>query len=364
MVAYADPVSGQPPAVAFPGGVIWQVALTAPPAQLPAFDAARLYVALRDGTLVALDHATGLPAWSASRDATVAPLSMGSFLVGASGATAWALDAATGSRRWEHDLGAVVVLAPISTDAGPLFLTLANDAVLLASDDGQEIWRQPLSGRATSSAAGARGRAWVGLDDGRVLAMQTSNRAIQWTRTLPSAALVMTPLGDRLLVGSADNFLYALEGKDGEIAWRWRTGGDVVGAAAADARRVYFVSLDATLRAIDLRHGDLRWQRPLAARPVGGPALAGDTLVVAGVSPELRGFKTGDGGLAGSVPLPGRALPGPFVATARGSVPARVLIMTAGGQVLAIGRTVEPRLVPLEFLPGRPLRPEALPPIR
>jgi outer membrane protein assembly factor BamB len=364
MVAYADPVSGQPPAVAFPGGVIWQVALTAPPAQLPAFDAARLYVALRDGTLVALDHATGLPAWSASRDATVAPLSMGSFLVGASGATAWALDAATGSRRWEHDLGAVVVLAPISTDAGPLFLTLANDAVLLASDDGQEIWRQPLSGRATSSAAGARGRAWVGLDDGRVLAMQTSNRAIQWTRTLPSAALVMTPLGDRLLVGSADNFLYALEGKDGDIAWRWRTGGDVVGAAAADARRVYFVSLDATLRAIDLRHGDLRWQRPLAARPVGGPALAGDTLVVAGVSPELRGFKTGDGGLAGSVPLPGRALHGPFVATARGSVPARVLIMTAGGQVLAIGRTVEPRLVPLEFLPGRPLRPEALPPIR
>jgi serine/threonine-protein kinase len=348
----------------FPGGVIWQFALPAPPAQLPAFDDARLYVALRDGTLVALDHANGLPAWSASRDATVAPLSMGPLLVGASGATAWALDAATGSPRWQHDLGAIVVLAPISADAGPLFLTGANDAVLLASQDGQEIWRQPLTGRATSSAAGAGGRAWVGLDDGRVLAMQTSSRAIQWTRTLPGAALVMTPLGDRLLVGSADNFLYALRVKDGGIAWRWRTGGDVVGAATADARRVYFVSLDATLRAIDLRHGDLRWQRPLAARPVGGPALAGSVLVVAGVSPELRGFKTGDGGLVGSAPLPGRALQGPLVATARGSIPARVLITTAGGQVLAIGQTVEPRLVPLEFLPGRPLRPEVLPPFR
>jgi len=364
IVAYAVPASGQPPAVAFPGGVIWQFALPAPPAQLPACDDARLYVALRDGTLVALDHATGLPTWSARRDATVAPLSMGRFLLGASGATAWALDAATGSRRWEHDLGAVVVLAPVSTDAGPLFLTGANDAVLLASEDGHEIWRQPLGGRATSSAAGARGRAWVGLDDGRVLAMQTSNRAIQWTRTLPGAALVMTPLGDRLLVGSADNFLYALREKDGGVAWRWRTGGDVVGAVTADARRVYFVSLDATLRAIDRRHGDLRWQRPLVARPIGGPALAGDVLVVAAVSPELRGYKTSDGGPAGSAPLPGRALHGAFVATARGAIPARVLIITAGGQVLAIGQTVEPDLVPLEFLPGSPLPPEVLPPVR
>jgi len=344
--------------------VIWQFALPAPLAQLPAFDDVRLYVALRDGTLVALDHATGLPAWSAGRDATVAPVSMGPFLVGARGATAWALDAATGSLRWQHDLGAVVLLAPVSTDAGPLFLTGANDAVLLASNDGQEIWRQPLGGRAISSAAAARGRAWVGLDDGRVLAIQMSNRAIQWTRTLPGAALVLTPLGDRLLAGSADNFLYALRVKDGGIAWRWRTGGDVVGAATADTRRVYFVSLDATLRAIDLRHGDLRWQRTLNARPVGGPALAGGMLVVAGVSPELRAFKTGDGGLAGSAPLPGRALHGPLVAAARGSVPARVLITTASGQVLAIGQTVEPRLVPLEFLPGRPLSPEVLPLIR
>ena len=364
IVAYAAPASGQPPAVAFPGGAIWQFALAAPPAQLPACDDARLYIVLRDGTLVALDHATGLPAWSASRNATVAPLSMGPFLVGASGATAWALDAASGTRRWEQDLGAVAILAPISTNSGPLFLTGANDAVLLASEDGHEIWRQPLSGRATSSAAGASGRAWVGIDDGRVLAMQTSNGAIQWTRTLQGAALVMTPLGDRLLVGSADNFLYALREKDGGTAWRWRTGGDVVGAATADARRVYFVSLDATLRAIDRRHGDLRWQRPLAARPIGGPVFAGDVLVVAGMSPELRGYKTSDGGPAGSALLPGRALYGPLMAAARGSVPARLLIMTASGQVLAIGQTVEPRLVPLEFLPGTPLQPEVLPPIR
>jgi hypothetical protein len=127
---------------------------------------------------------------------------------------------------------------------------------------------------------------------------------------------------------------------------------------------VYFLSLDAMLRAIDLRHGDLRWQRPLAARPVGRPALAGHVLVIASVSPELRGFETEDGKPAGILPLPGRALHGPLVAAARGATPARLLVTTAGGQVLAIGQLAEPPLVPLEFLPGTPVGPEVLPVIR
>jgi len=318
---------------------------------------------LRDGTVVALDHATGLLAWSTPRGATVPPVSTGPMLVGGEGSTAWALDAATGTPRWQHDLGGTIVLSPVTTDAGPLFLTDRNEAVLLASADGREIWRQLLGGRPTSSSSSGS-HAWVGLEDGRVLAFQTGSHDVQWTRVLSGASLAMTPAGDRLLVGSADNFLYALRVKDGGVAWRWRTGGDVTGAAATDARRVFFVSSDATLRAIDLRHGDLRWQRPLVTRAVGTPALSGDILVVAGVSPELHGFRTGDGAVAGSAPVPGRALHGPFVAAASGSTQARLVLTTAGGQVLAIGQTVEPRLVPLDFLPGTRLRPEVLPPIR
>lgn len=349
---------------AFPGRVLWQIALAAPPARLPAFDDRRAYIALQDGTIVAIDHASGQPLWSASVSTSVDPAAAGPSLFGANGSAAWALEADTGRPRWQHDLQAKALLAPVMTDAGPLFLTEGDEAVLLASEDGREIWRQALGARPVSAAASPPGRVWAGLADGRLLALRTSSPGVDWTRRLGSSALVVTPLGDRLLVGSADNFLYALKVKDGAVAWRWRTGGDVVARAAADANRVYFVSMDATLRALDRRHGDLRWQRPLTTRTLGAPLLAGGILILAGVSPELRGFTTRDGGPAGSVPVPGRALDGPFLAPARGSVPERLLVLTGGGHLVAIGQPIEPRLVPLEFLPGRPLPPEGLPPAR
>ena len=174
------------------------------------------------------------------------------------------------------------------------------------------------------------------------------------------AYLGITAIDDRLFAGSSDNFLYALKARDGDVAWRWRTGGDVVGHAVADARRVYFTSRDAMLRAVDRRHGDLRWQRPLATRAVGGPVLAGTQVIVAGVAPELRAYRTSDGGLTASAPLPGRPLHGPFLAPETASAPARLVVLCAGGRLMAIGQTVEPILVPLDVLPGRELPPEVL----
>jgi hypothetical protein len=181
----------------------------------------------------------------------------------------------------------------------------------------------------------------------------------RWRRVLG-----ITPIDDRLFVGSSDDFLYALKVRDGGIAWRWRTGGDVVGHAVADERRVYFTSRDAMLRAADRRHGDLRWQRPLATRAVGAPLLAGTRVIVAGIAPELRAYRTSDGGLTASAPLPGRPLHGPFLAPETASAPARLVVLSAGGHLMAIGQTVEPMLVPLDVLPGRKLPPEVLPIIR
>jgi hypothetical protein len=64
--------------------------------------------------------------------------------------------------------------------------------------------------------------------------------------------------------------------------------------------------------------------------------------------------------MAASAPVPGRALHGPFFAPESASAPARLVFLTAGGHLLAIGQTVEPMLVPLDVLPGKKLPPEVL----
>jgi outer membrane protein assembly factor BamB len=252
----------------------------------------------------------------------------------------------------------------VVTQAGAVFVTESGDLVLLAWTDGRESWRVRMPAGVTAPVVAGADRVWAGLEDGRVVAVGLTDGATVWTKTLGGRILGMTAIGDRLFTGAADNFLYALRTKDGGIAWRWRTGGDVVGHAVADERRVYFTSLDAMLRAVDRKHGDLRWQRPLVSRAVGGPVLAGSQVIMAAVSPELRAFRTSDGGIVASAPVPARPLHGPFLAPESDAAPLRLVLLTAGGHLLAIGQTVEPMLVPLDVLPGRELPPEVLPVIK
>lgn len=362
-------ILGRPPAagaqeLAFPGGVIWQLRVDPPPTQLPAFDVHSVYLILRDGSAQAIDHATGDTRWTAPAASTVRPASSGRHLAGADGRTAWGIDALSGRAAWRQDLGAAAAAPPVPVPDGVLFLTDGGDLLLLAWEGGREVWRARMPGRVAAPVAAAGDHAWVGLDDGRLLAVRVADGSIDWTKPIGARILGITPIDDRLFVGASDNFLYALKARDGGVAWRWRTGGDVAGTVAADARRVYFTSLDAMLRAVDRRHGDLRWQRPLSTRAVGGPVLAETQVIVAGVSPELRAFATSDGGMAATAPVPGLSLHQPFLAPATPAAPARLVLLTAGGHLLAIGQTVEPMLVPLDVIPGRKLPPEVLPVIR
>ena len=350
--------------LAFPGGVIWQLSFDPPPAQLPAFDDHSAYLVLRDGTVRAIDHATGGTRWISPASSTVRPASSGRYLVGADGMTAWAIDAISGSLAWRRDLGAGAAAPPVVSPAGAVFVTAQGDLALLAWADGREVWKVRLPAPVSAPVAARLDRVWAGLDDGRVLAIRLADGTIVWTKALGSRVLGMTPIDDRVFAGASDNFLYALRAKNGGLAWRWRTGGDVAGYAVADARRVYFTSSDTMLRALDRRHGDLRWQRPLTTRAVDGPVLAGTQVIVAGVSPELRAFRTSDGGMTASAPVPGRPLHGPFLAPEQASAPLRLIVLTAGGHLLALGQTVEPMLVPWEVVPGKRLPPETLPVIK
>ncbi len=357
------PAPAQPQSLAFPGGIIWQTTLAPPPVQLPAFDDRCVYLVMGDGSVHAIDHATGEGRWTARAASTVRPAASDRHLVGADGTTAWAIDTGSGAVAWTRELGARVSAVPATTDAGAALLTASGDLVLLAWADGRETWRTRLPAEPSAPLAAAGDRLFVGFDDGRVQAVALQDGTTVWERRIGGRVLGLTPIGDRLFAGAADNFLYALKVRDGAMAWRWRTGGDVVAHAVADDRRVYFTSRDAMLRALDRRHGDLRWQRPLDARAVGSPAIAGTTVVVAGVSPELRAFRTSDGGLMATAPIPGRPLHGPYLAPAGASAPERLVVLTAGGHLLALGQTVEPMLVPLGVIPGRKLPPEVLPEI-
>ena len=211
-------VLGFPPAapaqdLAFPGGVIWQLRIDPPPAQLPAFDdSQRLPRPARTAACARSITPQGRRGGRRPQPSTVRPASSGRYLAGADGASAWAIDAASGrSALAPRPRAPPRAASPAATTAGAVFLTEAGDLVLLAWADGRDVWRARMPGRVSAPLdAGARPRLCVGLDDGRVLAIRLADGTIAWTSTLGARVLGMTVIGDRLFAGAADNFLYAL----------------------------------------------------------------------------------------------------------------------------------------------------------
>lgn len=385
-MVFADPVPAITWPFWFPVQVVWHVSLGDIPTVPPAFDNDRAYVALRDGRLVALSLVTGDPAWSASREVTSAPIAEGASLIGIQGSTVWALDRADGSTQWQRDLGAPALLSPAAASDWIAIVTDRADLVVLAAADGSPRWQQPLGSQATAVPVGNEQLVFAGLDDGRLLAFNAVSGKLVWTRRLGGRVLRLALIDARLYAGTADKFIYALAVGDGDVDWRWRTGGDPVGAAA-DARRVYIASLDNTLRALGRGAGDVKWERHLSSRTVGGPIVVGDYVVVAGVAPELLVYEAATGTPLTPIGLPGRALHKPRFEPWSGAVPSRIIVLTAGGEFLALAPGVEPPLVtmtevfgpvaaaekladiepplqPMLSPPGRLLPPETMPVIR
>ncbi len=285
----APPASGV--GLDFPLISRWKAALAAAPEFPPAYDATHAYVALRNRQLVAVALDSGKPSWSVECPMTAAPAA-GDQLAFAGGAGFVQAHAQRdGAREWISPIDGTV--ASLYWDTGWLLaVTDRQELLALRARDGGVVWRRALAAPLSAAPAPAGDRLYLALADGSIAALALETGDPVWAIALAGAASAILPLAERIYVGSTDNNFYCLSPVQGAVLWKWKTGADIVGKPALDARRVYFVSLDNVLRALDRTSGSVQWQKPLPMRPSAGPLLTGWTLVVAGVAAELHAFST------------------------------------------------------------------------
>jgi outer membrane protein assembly factor BamB len=353
----------RPPVPLLPAEQAWNVSLPSPPSAQGALDEARAYIPLQSGQIVALNRETGASDWSITFASSWAPIVSDGVVYVAGADAIHALRASSGSLVWRTALTAELMTAPAFED-GVIFLLAKPDQLqALRASDGSEVWRRSIDipSGAPAMVANATG---VFLSSGsRLRRYAESDGGLEWERELSGVLSRPASVGDRVFVGSTDNNLYALDASTGRLAYRSRSGGDVVGAAADD-QFVYVASLDNLLRALRRGSGNQIWKRNLSTRTLAPPSTFGGIVLVTGNEPTLTTFDAASGTPIGNFSLAADLQGVPLVDTTPQPFRVAVVVVTRDARAIGLRPTGmmfrELPLTPIQTLPGRPLSREPL----
>jgi outer membrane protein assembly factor BamB len=346
-------------------GLAWRAPTDGDVVSSPAIANGVVYVGSGDGALYALDLATGARRWRYDAGSPVSSSpAVGGALVYAEArdGSIFAVDAASGARRWRVTTGKELPL-PWGHESGDHFLSSpafvdgmivvgAGDGGIYALDaaTGRRKWRAQTEGRVRASPAVANGRVYAGSYDGRVYCYDLTSGALRWRYetqgvTLKSGSygfdrrsIQSSPAVDNgvVYVGARDGFLYAIGADDGKLRWRvdhkiswiitspavsehvvfagssdahfaqaidstgterWRFGADVPvwsSPAVADDL-VYFGDAAGRVHAVDRMTGREQWMFRTGATVFSSPVVAGDLVIVGSTDGGVYALRTGTG---------------------------------------------------------------------
>jgi outer membrane protein assembly factor BamB len=197
------------------------------------------YAATTAGSVVALDVHNGAPFWTwthpggSGKIVGTPALDMVHHLlfVTANNGTLYAVNAATGSLAWSRHIGGLLS-SPVFAN-GTVFLTTQNASaseVEAIADSDTPLWSQTLGSatHVTPAVDAARRVVVVGQSDGRLAAFGASRGRRIWS--VPTGgAITASPsviLGT-VFVGTASNELLAVNESTGQVKWTYQTQGAV-----------------------------------------------------------------------------------------------------------------------------------------
>lgn len=351
------------PAPLLPAEEAWNVPLPAPPSAPGALDAMRTYVPLQSGQLVALDRETGTIEWSIPIASSWPPV-VGADTVYVAGTSEFhAVRTTTGETVWKVPVDAEPMAAPLVQGDAILVLQKPDQLRALRRTDGSEMWKATIDAQSSSLAMATDANGVCVVSGSHVRRFALADGHTLWDRELAGVLGRPVIAGNRVFVGSTDNYFYALDTGNGRLAWRLRAGGDVVGSVTDD-RFVYVAALDNLLRALHRGSGNQIWKRDLATRTIAPPATFGGIVIVSGNDPTLSTFDATTGTPISMFSLQAD-LQGVLLLDSS-LKPFRVGMVAVTRDAHAIGlRPVgmmfrEPATTPLQALPGKALSREPL----
>jgi outer membrane protein assembly factor BamB len=216
----------------------------------------------------------------------------GIVYVGSNDGSLYAIDEASGKLRWKFETGSAIPSSPAVAKGLVYFASYDGNFYAVNAMSGKLRWKFADPGERRYSAthlhgmlpAGEtmpdpfdvylsspvvlNGMAYFGSGDGNVYAISTKSGALQWKFHTGDVVHASPALAaGKLYVGSWDSYFYALDASTGKQLWRFKTGEDpklhnqvgIQSSATIADGVVYFGCRDSNLYALDATTGRQRW---------------------------------------------------------------------------------------------------------
>jgi outer membrane protein assembly factor BamB len=253
-------------------------------------------------------------------------------------ARVFALDEATGAVRWETAVAAPMRVPPAVSDGRVFVMTIDNELVVLAADDGRRLWNHQAVGGPAQLLGGPTpavlGTVMVAaFSSGELFAFQVETGRILWSDQLAGLAAggigdVLTDIHGRPLIDRDLAFAVSYAGsfagidlRRGGRAWDVNLASSQTPWVAGDY--LYLVTADAELVCVLRRDGRIRWITALPkyedpedlSGPIlwSGPVLGGDRLLLTNSLGEAYSVSPYSGKILGRFDLPAPTYQAPII---------------------------------------------------
>lgn len=168
---------------------------------------------------------------------------------------------------WTRGGSALLEFPPVMY--GNRIFQLGDNAVIHAIDKytGLVLWSRPLGALSASSPAVSSNTVYTTIlsrspdsQSGRVVAMNSANGHIRWSRDLPSRCESSPLLADgKLFFGSENGTVYALSARNGNVLWTYHAAGAVKASPSLSNGVLYFGDYAGDLQAVRESNGYRLW---------------------------------------------------------------------------------------------------------
>lgn len=181
------------------------------------------------------------------------------------------------------------------------------------------VWVQDAVARDRIVAAPIQveGLVFVGTADNFVLALDADTGALAWEFEVKHSIWSTPTYEDGIIyVGSLDKYVYALDAETGDLLWDQLLGGSISGSIAVGEDLLYVGSFDKQLHALDKATGQIRWSVPEAGTEDwiwAGPTLADGVVYFADKKGNIFAVNAETGSALWSAQISGAIVASPVV---------------------------------------------------